>query len=511
MSRHFSALLLIFLVFLAPRPAHGFVLLGNKATWMTAEVGYYGGDIGGPMYLGEGYRYNMPILTYSYDASFLNYFGGEGVAAVESAMKIINGLTNADLMSDTLAEFQTYSVRHNATAGALGLYDLKTYSLSLLLEQLGVASPERYVWSIRAHHTYPTTPLPTEAFSVINPNYDPATLRQSAYINDVLYTYQIFTLVGPQWIAGSLPVDLDAPIFSTVAHYTQAAIIPFGRGDGLVSAPGVYFPRLTREDVAPLRHQLRTQRYAVESLLPDVLASNGRALGVTVGSGGVAGAGGGGLTFTGNSPWSPVFSVLTTTAGGSGTSPWTPIFSSTNVVGGGTLTISNSPPAVVNALRPGVGKVTFVQIGYDSILGSVAKPTSVTWLDRFVTNGVMRIQAVARSITQPDIIFGAADLGVINEQPIFVARGGSYVDNSALNRAPGAGIGEAAGPGIINGFSNLTFSKIGRYYLNFGAGTQDTGTQAITWGSFDGSTNPIVVYPSGTSVKTIEELVRKGR
>ena len=45
--------------------------------------------------LGEEYRWNSPVLTYSYDESFLNYFGSNGVVAVEKAMEILNSIPPA--------------------------------------------------------------------------------------------------------------------------------------------------------------------------------------------------------------------------------------------------------------------------------------------------------------------------------------------------------------------------------------------------------------------------------
>ena len=40
------------------------------------------------MVLGEEYRWNVPVLTYAFDQSFLDYFGSNGVAAVEKAFQI---------------------------------------------------------------------------------------------------------------------------------------------------------------------------------------------------------------------------------------------------------------------------------------------------------------------------------------------------------------------------------------------------------------------------------------
>src|SRR5690242_6916 len=63
------------------------------------------GDIGGPMLPFEGYRWNVPVLTYAFDFTFLQYFGPQGVAAVDQAFAILNALPPASQMSPTLTEF----------------------------------------------------------------------------------------------------------------------------------------------------------------------------------------------------------------------------------------------------------------------------------------------------------------------------------------------------------------------------------------------------------------------
>ena len=51
---------------------------------MDYTNGYkWGGEIGGPMDLGHGYRWSVPIVTYAFDQSFLDSFGSNGVTAVE--------------------------------------------------------------------------------------------------------------------------------------------------------------------------------------------------------------------------------------------------------------------------------------------------------------------------------------------------------------------------------------------------------------------------------------------
>jgi len=76
--------------------AFSFSLLGPYAQWMDTAKSYrLTGDIGGPMNIGEGYRWNVPVLSYGFDQAFLDYFGPEGVEAVEQAVAILNDLPPA--------------------------------------------------------------------------------------------------------------------------------------------------------------------------------------------------------------------------------------------------------------------------------------------------------------------------------------------------------------------------------------------------------------------------------
>src|SRR5580700_3475220 len=78
------------------KSAWGFALLGPFAPWMVEPLTYrLPNAIGGPMKMGEGYRWNVPVITYGFDQSFLDYFGTNGVAAVESAIQILNDLPPA--------------------------------------------------------------------------------------------------------------------------------------------------------------------------------------------------------------------------------------------------------------------------------------------------------------------------------------------------------------------------------------------------------------------------------
>jgi hypothetical protein len=87
---------LIILFWAGANSAFAFALLGPFAPWMTAQLSYQDGfSIGGPMDIGQGYRWNVPVVTYGYDPSFIEYFGTNGVAAVEAAIQILNDVPPA--------------------------------------------------------------------------------------------------------------------------------------------------------------------------------------------------------------------------------------------------------------------------------------------------------------------------------------------------------------------------------------------------------------------------------
>src|SRR5438046_195187 len=54
--------------------------------------------------LGEEYRRNTPVMYYAFDANFLDYFGSNGVAAVDQAFGFYNALTNVSAYSRDLSE-----------------------------------------------------------------------------------------------------------------------------------------------------------------------------------------------------------------------------------------------------------------------------------------------------------------------------------------------------------------------------------------------------------------------
>jgi len=128
--------------------ARAFSLLGPVQPWMQATNGVIQpGDIGGPMCIGNGYRWNVPVVTYGFDKSFLSYFGTKGVAAVQSAIQIFNGVPPVSQI--VLTNYPFSSQQQNYVAQSQSLYDLKSVTLSLLLEQMGLAEPARNTFVLK--------------------------------------------------------------------------------------------------------------------------------------------------------------------------------------------------------------------------------------------------------------------------------------------------------------------------------------------------------------------------
>ena len=137
----------------------------------------------GPANIGEEYRPNSTVWFYACDATFLDYFGSNGVVAVDNAFVILNHsfvYTNAiatngigvDGFSPSLSEMPDYSQHRNTTAYGMGLTDLKSSLLYMMMPHLGLEQPDRYVWVLRQAYLPTTgTPAPTcpldEEFEVV--------------------------------------------------------------------------------------------------------------------------------------------------------------------------------------------------------------------------------------------------------------------------------------------------------------------------------------------------------
>jgi hypothetical protein len=271
-----KGLLLIVIVFLSGAPAcSAFSLLGPYTKWMSFTNHYrLPGDIGGPMGIGQGYRWNVPIVTYAFDKSFMDFFGSNGVAAVEQAIAILNRVPPASHI--VLTNYPTYALRENYTAESQALYDLKSAALSLLLEHMGLAEPTRNVFTLRRwdpilqsgdyyfQGQWPSWFIPNY---VIRRNFDPKTLQESQYVNGVLTSGYI--LFETNLVSGSL-VQADVteyPIDGTDYRFAGGVADKY-----TLLNPGFLYTGLTSDDVGGLRYLLSTNTVSYERLLPDVRA-----------------------------------------------------------------------------------------------------------------------------------------------------------------------------------------------------------------------------------------------
>lgn len=246
-----------------PPSARAFSLLGPFEPWMVASNSFNPGDdaqIGGPMCISNGYRWNVPVVTYGFDASFVNYFGTNGEAAVVSAINLLNSLPPASQMSPT--NFPLDITHENYSAQAQAMLDLKTETLFLLLEHLGLASPGS---GIECMKSYSITGETITA-DVLLRNYDPLTYQPSDYINGTLFFY----LVG-----SSVPRVSDR-VYISISSPGLAMSIPSSVAEGLSSiSTGTYFTGVTADDVGGLCYLYSTNNVNYETLLPDVSGVGG--------------------------------------------------------------------------------------------------------------------------------------------------------------------------------------------------------------------------------------------
>jgi hypothetical protein len=445
--------------------------------WQTTDLDYVnrtywygGGELGGTKNFGEFGRLNVPILTYGFDEAFLNYYGAAGEKAINAAIASLNAIPAAS--SINLAKYVTQGNQEiNYTAEALSLYDLKSATMGVLLEHMGLIG-ETHVWDMRVRQSVVGNASACFfEYVVVNRNFDPQTFNPTAYVNGTLYTYDIVD----NCLVGGAPQSGDA--FERPADTTQSALTYTAVATKEAIKPGGFFLGLTRDDVGGLRYLYRKNNYNVEALDPDSAA------------GGVGSA---------SSPWQIVVSSNSTTG----------------VVAPAAGTTTSNLPGIYG----GVEKITFVKVAYDSLLSTTFKPITYHYNMTYVTNGRLAQVGVTRTVTAPDIIFSAGDL-VSNGPPVtFNAYtrgqiGGYVVDGTAQTSAGGNVVASVFSPRF-----QITFNSVGPLSVNEGAVTtspsflgQGTGlTPIFWWGSYDGSTNTPVLFPTGSSISALQQMVLSG-
>jgi len=434
-------------LFLPASRTRAFSLLGPYADWMDTTNSYrIGWDIGGPMDIGEEYRWNVPIVTYGFDQSFLDYFGSNGVSAVEQAIQILNDLPPASTLA--LTNFPANSQSVNWLAYYQDLCDLKSAALALLVEQMGLAEPTRSIFVLRRWDPvflwmqdevdWPGWVIPNY---IVERNFDPETLAASHWVNGTLWTGAV-AAYGPftpnPSLARVVPfiVDPNAWGITAVADWRYDHQFGYWWTPGWLT--GSFYEGLTWDDVGGLRYLLSSTNINLEPLLPDV-----RGIG------------------------------------------------------------TNATSWVDLAMRPGVDKVTFVRQPYSSLLGQFT-PMTNQFLDSYITNGVVARQQVERVAAQPDFLFSTSDAGACSQfAPAFAGSGTTNWWNSATVTGSGAG-----GPGVICPPVKIAFNKCGTSVLTAEVAGEITytNTRDILWGSFDGTTNSIVAFPDGPQAQETNQL-----
>jgi len=581
-------------------------------------------DIGAPKNLGEEYRWNLPVVYYAYDASFLEYFGSNGVAAIEQAIAVFNSLTNVSSYSADLEEFPLESVRYNYRAQALGLLDLKTVAMHLILEELGLAEAVRWTWCLRDRYTQSGLSCPFMVYHVIRRNFDPVTWEPTSYVNGVLYSYQIVEIcTGPDPLADAVEYLVD-PLAAPNLPVSETLAVDWG----------AFFTGLTRDDVGGLRYLWRSNNVNWEAITQDsilfytnfqttqlLISSNLNTLVTAAWTNDAAALQTlyPGLVilqtepvyttevttnivayFT-NAPWAPATwqtlvlatnyvtnyvvryrhtfgnvvtnqyfpytrATVVTTNIGPCQNPWGfPATVCTNITTNhivlnepsgdffllptnalcGYVLLSNLPPILqvntnvvalaTNALgqqfsqqvftyftnhaivihpvscetnvpmnRQGIERMQFVRANYDSLLGRFFQPITNYYTLNAVTNGRVIKQHLQRVVTAPDFLFYATDLNEV--VAVRSSTAGIFITNNAQ---PGL-----AGPGHIEPGITIGFNKVGPLnfniytpFLPFSGLTERYGFTNFIWASFDGSTNPPVIYPQGRSLRDLEDMV----
>ena len=439
--------------------ASAFSLMGPFASWQTAAIGYnvFARDVGGPMSLSEDYRITVPVLNYGFDGTFLNFFGANGVAAINAAMGILNAVPAASAMSANLTEFPLQAIGPaNATAANLQIRDLKSAAMSTVLGQMGLASPERWTYTLRDRRVI----LNTTNYTVIQRNFDPVRLQPTNIVNGVLYTYTVAEPLLP----GNYADAVETRVSGNINNISVASV---DDGGGLLA--GQFFTSLTRDDYGALRYLLRFNNVNTETLVANITLADT------------------------TSPYAPFL----------GTNAQTnlPIAIARRP---GIDRVSFNPIALDSLLGIVVRSVT------NRYVDQYFNPT----------NNILTNQTVQRVVNLPDILFAAGDLpppavGLISGATLVRPTSTRWVNNSALpGNTVGGGAGIVSGPGVIPAaLSNATaivieFNTLGPSRANFsGAGARFLDERSSTvngvWGYFD-ATTIYSVFPDGVTIQDLE-------
>ena len=202
--------------------------------------------------LGEEYRMNSPVITYTYDESFLSYFGSNGVVAVNKAFDLLNAIppassikTNYPPSSSTENNLWNYPIRPDrlhARAYNDRILDIKSYAMAELFSFMGLGNPEDSAFQLE--------------FGVVAlRNWDPISYGPSKYVNGSLLSWVV---VGAS-NAVPFPIDVTKPVITLAGS-------SYHRNPRL--AEGKYLVAPTRDDIGGYKYLYRKDNFNIEGLPP---------------------------------------------------------------------------------------------------------------------------------------------------------------------------------------------------------------------------------------------------
>ncbi len=202
--------------------------------------------------LGEEYRWNSPVITYTYDESFLNYFGSNGVVAIEKAMGMLNAIPPASTIAtnyppssaseNNLWNYPVRPDRFHPRAYNDRILDIKSYALAELFGFMGLGNPEDSAFQL-------------EFGSVTLRNWDPISYGPSKYVNGTLLSWVVLGATNAQ----PFPIDVTKPIITLAGTIDHRA----PRLD-----EGKYLVAPTRDDIGGYRYLYRKDNFNMEALPP---------------------------------------------------------------------------------------------------------------------------------------------------------------------------------------------------------------------------------------------------
>ncbi len=256
------------LVLLALPSARAFSLggpVGNGGDrWQLQNIGYGAPTaVVAPKNIGEGYRRNLPVMYYAYTPAFLDYFGSAGETNIDLAFSILNSQLSSELTnySPGLDEVPLNTKQINYTAQAFQLYDIKSMTMSFMMEQLGLAESELNTWKLhdRILPTGGKCPI-DELYTVIQRNYGitPSGFNQiqySPYVNNTLYSFEILEVCsGAPVLADTVPFPVD----TYADAYTSLS--------GFYLQYGEFYTGMTADDLAGVRYLLSPSNINLETV-----------------------------------------------------------------------------------------------------------------------------------------------------------------------------------------------------------------------------------------------------